>query len=152
MPLLDHSAYQTARAEPGAPRGDAGAPGCAPAPAVSGLIVGLILVPLACAGCIVILYSQAFPSAEKTRKIMVEKALVSCRAALIGYAHAPADWRMLMRPPSRASINGDNISFSWNDDRPDGGGAPRRRAPDTCHGTVSIGAFTDLRIYGDEIP
>lgn len=145
MSLLHRSAHQSVRAAPGAPLG-------APAPAVSGLILGLILVPLACAGCIVILYSQAFPSAEKTRKVMVEKALVSCRAALIGNAHAPADWRMLMRPPSHASIAGNNIWFSWNDDRPDGGGAARRRDPATCHGTVSIGAFTDLRIYGDKIP
>ncbi|MEV4780874.1 hypothetical protein [Burkholderia sp. LMU1-1-1.1] len=156
MPLLDRSAHQPDRAESGAPLGapsvDAGAPGCATVPAVSGLILGLILVPVACAGCIVILYSQAFPSAEKTRRVMMEKALVSCRAALIGNANAPADWRMLMRAPSHASIVGDKISFFWNDDLPDGGDAPRRRRPATCHGTLSAGAFTDLRIDGDKIP
>ena len=155
MPLLDRSAHQPARAGPGATpgalRGDAGAPGCAPVPAVSGLILGLMLVPAACAGCIVILYSQAFPSAEKTRKVMVEKALVSCRAALIGNANAPADWRRLMRPPSRASIVGDKISFSWNDDLPDGVDAPDRRAPATCRGTISTGTLTGLRIGGEDI-
>ena len=152
MPLLDRSAHQPARAEPGAPSVDAGAPGCAPASAVSGLILGLILVPVACAGCIVILYSQAFPSAEKTRKVMMEKALVSCRAALIGNANTLADWRMLVRAPSHASIAGDKISLFWNDDLADGGDAPRHRAPATCHGTLSTGAFTVLRIDGDKIP
>ena len=123
---------------------------CKPALRAPALALGLFFVPLACAGCIVMLYSLVFPTAEKTRKVMMEKVLVSCRAALIASAYAPAiDWRVLTRAPNQAIVTSDHVSLSWHDEVAD---APHRRAPATCEGTLYIGMLTDLKINGHPRP
>jgi hypothetical protein len=126
---------------------------CAPPSGTLALVIGLFVVPAACAGGIVMLYSLGFPSAEKIRQNTMERALVSCRAAIIASANAPTiDWRVMLRAPNHSSVTANQISFSWHDDVINVTGAKHRRAPATCQWTYSTGMLTGLKINGDTRP
>lgn len=155
MSLPEHAVHPPAAAASHAARGacggdDAAFP-CARAPAASALILGLILVPLACAGGIVVLYSLAFPSAQKDRRLVVDKALVSCRAALGADGNA-IDAQTLTRPPSHASVADNRVHFTWRGEAVDVSGQRRPGRSLSCLGTFSIGALSSLEVYRTPAP